>query len=145
MQRLAILLMLSTLALTGCSSGPSEAELKAAIPAGLTDGGEGIAWKASDTYRSTNQNPHACSYLGSGYQCLDISYYAYKDCSSVMALGTENDFDTNKVINNELPNSTFNMPVLSAGDKGVYTISQDHSPNSKYNDGYWIVTGLTCN
>ena len=62
-----------------------------------------------------------------------------------MALGTENDIFTDEVINSELPNNTFNMPVVSAGDKGVYTISQDHSPNSEYNDGYWIVTGLTCN
>ena len=145
MKRLVTLLLLSTVALTGCSSGPSEAELKAAIPAGFTDGGEGIAWKAGDTYTSTNQDPKACSYLGSGWQCLDISYYAYADCSSVMALGTENDLFTDEVINNELPNNTFDMPVVSAGDEGVYTISQDHSPNSEYNDGYWIVTGLSCN
>jgi hypothetical protein len=62
-----------------------------------------------------------------------------------MALGTENDVFTDKVINNELPNNTFDMPIVSAGDKGIYTISQNHSPNSEYNDGYWIVTGLTCN
>jgi hypothetical protein len=149
MKRLIAIVALtsSILIFAGCSaSGPSSSELKASIPAGYTDGGNGISFKAGETYRSTNQHPDACNPLGSGWQCLDISYYAYEDCElAVSALGTENDFDTNKVINDSLPNDIFQEPTASAGDKGVFTISQNHSPNSQYNDGYWVVTGLTCN
>ena len=142
MKHLITLVVLSTLALTGCSSGPSEAELKAAIPAGFIDGGEGIAWQIGETYFNTNQDPTACNGGVQGWQCLDISYYSYGSCESVSAIGTENDIFTDEVINNYLPNDPI---TTSAGDSGVYLIAQSHSPNSEYNDGYWIVAGLTCN
>lgn len=142
MKRLIAFLLLSAVALTGCSSGPSEAELRAAIPEGFIDGGEGIAWEIGETYYNNNQNPTACNGGVLGWQCLDISFYSYASCDSVSALGTENDIFTDKVINNFLPNDPIST---SPGETGVYQISQNHSPNSEYNDGYWIVSGLTCN
>lgn len=140
---------LLALSFAGCSAAPAEpsksaAELKAEIPAGFTDGGDGIAWNIGDVYFSYEYQKYSetCGDKEVGRMCLDIDYYTYQACPNVTAVGTENDIFTEKVLYEGLPGE----PVsVEAGQTGVYQVTQTHSPGSQYNDGYWVVEGLTCN
>jgi hypothetical protein len=142
MKRLITLLLLSAVALSGCASGPTEAELKADVPAGYIDGGEGIAWKAGEIYYSTNQDPDACNSFASGWMCLDIEYYAYKNCQSVAPVGTVNDIFTEEVIYDSLPKDSIQV---KAGESGTFIVSNNNKNRPEFADGYWVVTDLTCN
>ena len=134
------------LSISGCAAEPSKSveELKAGIPAGFTDGGEGIAWKIGEVYYSfmAQEYSETCGNNEIGRMCLDIDYYTYQECPKVVALGTENDIFTDEVLYEGLPGS----PVsVEPGVRGVYQVTQRHSPGSENNEGYWVVSGLTCN
>ena len=139
----AVLLALS---ISGCAAEPSPSfdELKAGIPDGFTDGGDGIAWKIGEVYYSfmAQEYSETCGNNEIGRMCLDIDYYTYQECPNVTAVGTENDIDTDEVLYEGLPG---NPVSAEPGAKGVYQVTQRHSPGSEYNEGYWVVSGLTCN
>ena len=130
----------------GCSGEPvkSETELKAGIPAGFIDGGEGIAWKIGEAYYSFSGGEYSktCGINEVGRMCLDISYYTYRACERITPVGTENDIFTDQVLHNGLPGSAVKA---EPGAQGLFQVTQRHSPGSRYNDGYWVVKGLTCN
>jgi len=137
--------LLGCVVLAGCSTSPkSEAELKSQIPEGYTDGGKGVAWKIGETYFSYHNQKYSptCGNEEIGRICLDVSFYTYKKCNRLHAVGTENDPFTDAILNRSLPGET---KMIDSGVSGTYQITQTHSPGSLTNDGYWVVTGLTCN
>jgi hypothetical protein len=133
------------ISISGCATEPTEsaADLKASIPQGFTDGGEGIAWKVGEVYYSFMEQKYSetCGNNEIGRMCLDVDYYTYQECPNLTAVGTENDIFTDEVLYEGLPGEAVSV---EPGVRGVYQVTQRNSPGSKYNEGYWVVEGLTC-